>query len=241
MEKIRFINTSTIYDGEVSIYGKILSIQFTTPPSANVLTNGIELLNEHNGIVQGDYADYTTLYRTFDDNELLYEFSNDGSTYTPPEPAPAPEPEEPYVPTLDEVKAIKKQEIHSTYQTVKASGINVMLSFGEEHFPLSDEDIVFLMGKQFELLSGTAEQLSYQDSENHCKFYSRDDMQKIIETALFFVNYQTTYRNSLCEWIDACTTTEEVSAIFYGADIPEEHQNDVYKTYLSRMTEATTD
>lgn len=86
MEKIRFINTSTVYDGEVSIYGKILSIRFTAPPAANVLTNGMEFLNEHNGTVQGDYTDYTTIYRTYEDNELRFEFSNDGSVYVPSVP-----------------------------------------------------------------------------------------------------------------------------------------------------------
>lgn len=179
-----------------------------------------------------DYSSFTTIYRKLEGSVL---FSNDESVYVaPPEPEPVPEPE-PYVPTLEEVKTAKKQEIETAYQTIKAAGVDVEISTGTEHFPLTSEDVTFLMGKQFEIMSGTNEKISYQDSENHCKFYSLEDMQIIIQQALLFVNYQTTYRNNLCEWVELCSTSEEVATIYYGADIPEEHQNEVFKSYLAQM------
>lgn len=140
-----------------------------------------------------------------------------------------------YVPTLEEVKESKKQEIKAMYISVKSSGVDVTLSTGTEHFPLTDEDITFLMGKQFEIAASESEYISYQDSEEHCKFYSRSDMQAIIQTALLFVNFQTTYKNNLCDWVDECKTKEEVELITYGAEIPEEYQNEVYKSYLVKM------
>ena len=121
----------------------------------------------------------------------------------------------------------------SAYQAVKTSGFDIELSGGTENFPLKDEDVTFLFGKQLELQGSTEEEISYQDSENRCKLYSREDMQLIISKALLFVNFQTTYRNNLCEWIDACSSTEEVNSISYGATIPEEYQNEVYKKYLA--------
>lgn len=142
-----------------------------------------------------------------------------------------------YVPTLEEVKESKKQEIKAMYISVKSSGVDVTLSTGTEHFPLTDEDVTFLMGKQFEMASSESEFISYQDSEDHCKFYSRTDMQAIIQAALLFVNYQTTYKNNLCEWVDKCQNKEEVELITYGAEIPEEYQSDVYKSYLLKMEE----
>ena len=179
-----------------------------------------------------DYSSFTTIYRKLEGSVL---FSNDESVYVaPPEPEPVPEPE-PYVPTLEEVKTAKKQEIETAYQTIKAAGVDVEISTGTEHFPLTSEDVTFLMGKQFEIMSGTNEKISYQDSENHCKFYSLEDMQIIIQQALLFVNYQTTYRNNLCEWVELCSTSEEVAAIHYGDDIPEEYQNEVFKSYLAQM------
>ena len=179
-----------------------------------------------------DYSGFNTIYREIDGG---VQFSDDGSVYVaPPEPEPEPDPE-PYVPTLEEVKEYKKQEIMSAYQAVKTSGFDIELSGGTEHFPLKDEDVTFLFGKQLELQGSTEEEISYQDSENRCKLYSREDMQLIISKALLFVNFQTTYRNNLCEWIDECSSTEEVNSISYGATIPEEYQNEVYKKYLTQM------
>lgn len=180
-----------------------------------------------------DYKNFTTVYREFEGG---VEFSNDGSVYVAPI-IPEPEEPEPYVPTLEEIKEFKKQEIRSAYQMTKALGVDVELSTGIEHFPLTDEDITFLMGKQFELSasSSSSEAVSYQDSENRCKFYSRDDMQAIIQTALQFVNFQTTYRNNLCEWVDECQEKDEIEEITYGCEIPEQYQNDVLKSYLNKM------
>lgn len=179
-----------------------------------------------------DYSDFTTVYRKIENG---IQFSNDGSVYVaPPEPEPEPEPE-PYVPTLEEVKEYKKQEIMSTYQMVKTAGFDIELSTGTEHFPLTDEDTTFLFGKQLELQASTEEKISYQNSDNRCKMYSREDMQLIINKALLFVNFQTTYRNNLCEWINACSEKEQVENISYGIAIPEEYQNEVYKKYLTQM------
>ena len=180
-----------------------------------------------------DYPEYTTLYREIEGG---LQFSNNGSVYVEPI-RPDPVPEEPYIPTLEEVKASKKQEIYAVYNADVAAGVDVELSTGTQHFPLQGEDREFLIGKQLELVGSTAEQVSYQDSDNHCMLLSREDMQKIITEALAFVNYETTYRNNLCEWVDQCSTKEAVGQIFYGTNIPEEYQNEVYKMYLAKQGE----
>lgn len=196
-----------------------------------VKLNGFILTRIVEDAWEADYSKYITIYK-----EVLggVQYSNDGSVYiAPPEPEPEPVPE-PYVPTLEEVKEAKKQEIWGLYQDIVSAGVDIELSTGNEHFPLSDEDQRFLMGKQFELSTGVTE-VSYQDSNNHCMLLSSADMQKIITTAMLFVNIQTTYRNNLCEWIDKCSTIEEVEDIVYGTDIPEEYQNEVYKKYMSQQ------
>lgn len=178
-----------------------------------------------------DYSGYNTVYREISDGVL---FSDDGSVYVALPLPQEPEEPEPHVPTLEEIKASKKEEIRLAYQSVKTAGVDVELSTGKEHFPLSEEDITFLIGKQLELSSGSSELVSYQDSENRCKFYSREDMQLIIQNALQFVSFQTTYRNTLWEWVDECQTKEEVEKITYGCEIPEQYQNVVIKSYLAR-------
>lgn len=178
-----------------------------------------------------DYTGYTTLYRELEDG---LQFSDDGSIYVEPkEPDPVPDPEP--IPTLEEVRSDKKQEIYAAYDAEVAAGIDVELSTGTQHFPLQSEDREFLMGKQLELSGSDAEIISYQDSDNHCMLLSRNDMQKIITTALAFVNIKTTYRNNLCEWVDQCGTKEEVAQVAYGVSIPEEYQNEVFKMYLAQQ------
>ena len=145
-----------------------------------------------------DYTGYTTLYREVEGG---LQFSDDGSVYVEPQ-KPEPIPEEPYIPTLEEVRAAKKQEIYSAYNADVAAGVDVELSTGKQHFPLQSEDREFLMGKKLELYENDSEMISYQDSNNRCMLLSRNDMQKIITKALTHVNVKTTYRNNLCEWVD---------------------------------------
>lgn len=178
-----------------------------------------------------NYSRYNTVYREINGG---VQFSDDGSVYVaPPKPEPEPEPE-PYIPTLDEIKAAKRQEIAMMHQSVTAAGIDVKLSTGTQHFQLNQEDMTFLMGKKIELESGASE-VSYQDSDNHCMFLSREDMQAVIMAAFTFVDMQTTYRNNLYEWIDQCATSKEVEEISYGIVIPEEYQNEVYKRHMQQQ------
>lgn len=179
-----------------------------------------------------DYSEYKTIYLQV---ECGVQFSNDESVYVEPQnPVPLPE-QKPYIPTLEETKMAKKQEVYVAYNADVAAGVDVELSTGTQHFPLQSEDREFLMGKQLELSGSDAEMVSYQDSDNHCMLLSRNDMQKIITEALAFVNFKTTYRNNLCEWVNQCETKEEVEEIFYGTSIPEEHQNEVFRMYLAQQ------
>lgn len=214
------VNLRKISDHIVQVTGRI-----------PVKLNGFTLSRLVEDAWRADYSKYNTVFREIDGG---IQFSDDGTVYiAPPIPEPEPEPE-PYIPTLEEVKVSKKQEIGMMYQSVIAAGIDVDLSIGTQHFPLSNEDMIFLMGKKIELESGALE-VSYQDSGNHCMFLSRDDMQAIIMSAFSFINTQTTYRNNLYEWVDQCTTSEDVEAIIYGIDIPVEYQNEVYKKHMTEM------
>ena len=49
------------------------------------------------------------------------------------------------------------------------------------------------------------------------------------------VSYHTTYCNAINMWIIGCQTAEELNAIFYGADVPEQYQSDVLKVYLAQI------
>lgn len=229
MIKLKYAGEQTVYDISFSKIGTHI-VQVTG--SLPVKAKGFICYREEDEEDIWDYTGYNTVYRQIEGG---VQFSNDGSVYAaPPEPGSEPEPE-PYVPTLDEVKEMKKQEIYAVYQSVKAAGVEVEISTGIERFPLKEENMTFLIGKQIEAASGDKELISYQNAQDHCKFYPREDMKTIINAAFAFVDYQTTYRNNLCEWVDACQSTQEAEAIFYGAEIPEEYQNEVYKSHLAQL------
>lgn len=108
------------------------------------------------------------------------------------------------------------------------------LSVGKKHFSLTTEDQLNLFGKQVQLASG-AEQFEYHADGEKCIYFSKEDMTKIIEAAMSFVSYHTTYCNSMYTWIASVGTKEDLDAITYGTEIPEEYQSDVLKTYISMM------
>lgn len=51
-----------------------------------------------------------------------------------------------------------------------------------------------------------------------------------------FVKYNTTYCNSLNVWISKETNAQTISEMYYGMDIPEEHQSEVLKNYIRIRT-----
>lgn len=228
MLKLKYIGSNTLYDVKFSrISANVVQVLGNLPFE----DKGFNLSREGKED-PWNYPEYTTLYREIEGG---LQFSSDGSVYVEPQkPEPAPEPE-PYIPTLEEVKEEKKREIYSAYNVDVAAGVDVELSTGTQHFPLKDEDQRFLIGKQLELSGSGDELITYQDSDNHCMLLPRVDMQKIITTALTYVNVKTTYRNNLCEWVEQCGTKEEVEEIFYGVGIPEEYQNKVFKMYLAQQ------
>lgn len=229
---IKFNGNTEIYHMNVAIPGTGLVQLYPQQYPGLDVTVGFEIITPK-GSSFGKYLDYTTVYRRMDDGSVI--LSNDGKVWTPP---PDPEPVEPYVPTLEEVKASKKQEISTACEQIIYAGVDVALPAGIEHFSLTEKDQLNLVGKQAQLAAG-AESLEYHQDGQPCRYYTAEEMQVIIEAAMQHVSYHTTYCNSLNMWIAGAESVEEVNTIYYGAEIPEEYQSEVLKDYLEKiMTEA---
>ena len=180
-----------------------------------------------------------SVYR--DEGQTVY-LSDDSSVYQTPDPDSGEVlPPEPYVPTLAELQSVKKREISQACERIIYSGVDVTFTDGSvEHFSLTEHDQLNLFGKQVQLAAG-AEQLEYHSDGQPCRYYSAADMQTIIAAAMQHVSYHTTYCNAVNMWIAGCESTEEVQAIYYGADVPEEYQSDVLKAYIASMKESAGD
>lgn len=192
--------------------------------------SGFHLVTE-NGDVYGKYEDYTTLYREVDGG---FQLSNDGSVYVEPEPI---EPVEPYEPTIGEVQEMKVQEMNLAQQNAIAYGVDVKLTDETtEHFQLTQYDQQSLMGLQA-LVAAGQENIPWHnsDEDEHCKFYSNADMQKIITAALSYVSYHVTYFRDLRIYIRSLQDKEAVRAIEYGVNIPTEHQSEVLQAMITQM------
>lgn len=233
MSYIKFKNNDNVFQIEVKSSGRNLVRLY--PPLPNIdLTSGFEILTKlEEGKVFGNYLNYNTIYRQMDDGSIV--LSNDDSVYTPQE---EPELIEPYVPTLEEIKSAKLQEVSEVCEQTIYDGVTVILPNSQEHFSLTEKDQLNLFGKQVQLAAG-AELLEYHQDGHPCRYYTAEEMQLIITSAMQYVSYHTTYCNSLNMWIAGTETEEEVNNIYYGADVPEEYQSEVLKDYLATIMKET--
>lgn len=116
-------------------------------------------------------------------------------------------------------------------QTIYA-GVDVALPSGVEHFSLTEKDQINLFGKQAQMAAG-AERFEYHQDGYPCRYYTKEEMQMIVETALAFVTYHTTYCNALNIWVSALEDIDMVNGVAYGCDVPEGYQSEVLKDILA--------
>ena len=232
MEKIKLSGSDQVYEiRSISpIAAHILQIVFADAVPES--WSGDIVLYTAGDIECAVLTGWNTVYR--DEGQTVY-LSDDGSVYVPPADPEPVTPPEPYVPTLAELQAAKKQEISQACERAIYSGVSVTLADGStEHFALTEHDQLNLFGKQVQLTAGI-EQLEYHSDGRPCRYYSAADMKNIVEKAMWHVSYHTTYCNALNMWISGAQTAEELQQIFYGADVPEQYQSEVLKAYLLQI------
>ena len=232
MEKIHFYNSNTIYKGVTDFVNKnVLVINFDgNVPTENEIIKGFEILNENNDFVQAEYPEYSTIYRTYEDDTNKVEFSNDGSVYVEPEPTPEPEP---YVPTLDDIKTSKISELSYTCNHSIVNGVDVDIDGVMEHFSYKDEDQVNIK-EIFDLAIQTNVPMYYHADGQSCKLYTVDQIITLYSTATTNKMHHTTYFNQLKLYTESLETEDEVNAITYGQELTGEY----LETYNASMEQA---
>lgn len=223
MEKIRFLNDQNVYNGYVTVRGNVVSIKFIdTLPAQSVLVNGFELLNENNGIVQGDYSSHTTIYRTYEDNNMLIDLSNDGSVYVaPPEPEPLPEPE-PYIPTYEEILMNKINELSSMCQCMIENGLTI----NGFHYSYTEKDQINL-NDIVSTVKLTGLPLGYHADGQNCTEYSAEELMNIYVQLAMNKYCQQTYFNQSREYLKSLEESDEsreiVESYIYGTPLTDEY------------------
>lgn len=231
MGYIKFINSENYIPAIVKPREHIVNITTENPVADNEVTGFFfYLIPEEVEIPPGKYDTFTTLYRRISETE--FELSDNGEVYVPPEPIPDPEP---YVPTLEEVREAKVQEMNALQQAAIQSGVNVTLTDGTvEHFTLTEHDQTSLVGLQSQVAAGE-DNIPWHtsDEDEHCKFYSNADMGLIITQAMTWVTWHVTYFRDLRIYIRSLSTKEEVAGVTYGVELPEEYQSEPLKVMMA--------
>lgn len=152
------------------------------------------------------------------------------------EPIPYEEPEEeiiinPINPvdeiTLEYIRAAKINQMSMTCHSIIEAGFDLQLRGVTKHFSLDTQDQLNLIS--LSAMAQTQTLIPYHADEEECVFYTNEEINEIVETANAFKIYHTTYYNALKTYINALETIEEISAIAYGVEIPDEYKSDVLK------------
>lgn len=228
MLSLKYLNERETYSVSFSNVSKnIVQITGNFP----IKTSGF-MLSWKDNVWDGDYSDYTTVYREIDGG---VQFSNDGSVWIEPEPTPELEP---YIPTLEEIKEQKVAEMNSVQQITIQNGIDVTLLDGTvEHFSLTDRDQDDLDSLKDEVNEGREKIPWHVDDESiHCKYYSNEDMRTITTAAKRFVTYHVTYFRDLRIYIRSMNSKEDVETVYYGIYVPRKYQSEVLTDFYNEMS-----
>lgn len=232
MLNMNYVGDNAVYPVEFdSVSNNVVELKGDFP----IRTDGF-MLSRANYDDNWDYSAYTTVYRKIDGG---VQFSNDDSIYTAPAPEPTPKPDypdfEPYEPTLEEIKEQKIREMNAEQQKVIQQGVEVVLSDGTtERFELKDQDQISLMTLRKKAEDGNNKIPWHVDNVNeHCRYFSAEDMLIITEIALQYVTYHVTYFRDLRIYISSMSDKDRVQSVTYGMYIPTEYQSEVLADFYA--------
>ena len=102
--------------------------------------------------------------------------------------------------------------------------------FESKHYSLTAYDQLNIATLSSLIANGKTEVLYHADGEL-VKYYSAARFKVIAEMAAHHIGYHTTYYNALKAYINSLENEEDILAIQYGDEIPEEYQTAILKTF----------
>ena len=169
--------------------------------------------------------EYDIFRAAIDSNETI----KDDEEWNEPEEEPVPPVIDPIeVETLEFIRSSKINEMSATCRRTIESGFDLELRGETHHFSLTTQDQLNLMS--LSVMAQTQDLIPYHADGEESTFYTAEEINKIVSAANNFKIYNTTYYNALKKYINALKTIEEISAIQYGIDIPEEYKTSVLKS-----------
>lgn len=125
-------------------------------------------------------------------------------------------------PDLDTIRAAKLAELSDACNAAIVAGCDVTLTDGTvEHFALEETDQINLNAAYTACQQGATEYPYHADGQL-CRLYSAADIIAIGDAATAHKLYHTTYCNHLLTWSRRAEAADELAAITYGAELPED-------------------
>ncbi len=123
---------------------------------------------------------------------------------------------------LEAAKEARLAELSAACNAAIVAGCGVELPDGSAgHISLTAEDQINLTNAHAAVAAG-AQAYPYHLDGGLCALYPAGAIQAIAQAATAHKLYHTTYYNHLAAWVRRCESAEEVSAITYGAALPED-------------------
>lgn len=126
------------------------------------------------------------------------------------------------IPPLPQARAQKLAQLSAACSAAIVAGCGVELpGDGAGHISLTAEDQINLTNA-VAAVEGGAAAYPYHLDGGLCALYPAADIRAMARAATAHKLYHTTYYNHLAAWVRRCESAEEVSAITYGAELPED-------------------
>jgi len=125
------------------------------------------------------------------------------------------------VPPLETVQANKLAELSKECSKAITAGCDVTLSSCAGHIALTAEDQINLSTAMSAVEQGATGYPYHLDGQL-CAIFPGEDITAMAQAATVHKLYHTTYYNHLAAWVRRCESVEEVQAITYGSELPED-------------------
>lgn len=151
---------------------------------------------------------------------------------------PAPEEIQEEIPIVDYVEAAtldylidsKLKQMKTACSNAITNGFDLEVAEGENlHFSLTTQDQLNIITLVNLAASDSSQSYPYHADGQLCRMFSAAEIELIFKSMQMTIARNTTYYNSLKAYIADCKDRDTVQAIYWGCDVPEQYQSEVYK------------
>lgn len=146
-----------------------------------------------------------------------------------------PTPIDPSTLSLEEAKTYQLDVVNKECTAAIHSGIDVETSQGMEHFSLTEVDQLNITALHTQCVNGV-QTVPYHADGKICREFTAEEMIILGTRALEYIIYCTTYCNHIRAWINRLETVDEVIAIHFTSNLPEDLQQSFYSVINGSKT-----